>query len=162
MDSGIIFGQTGRGIPTVVSVDDFGRVNVNVTSLSGSVGLVPAISGGLTTFRQLSSATFATNNVLIKGSPGQIYGYHIVNNGASFAFVKLYNMNVGPTGGVGTPQATLGIPGNASSTGAGVAVSFPQGIPFTTGIAICVTGLYADSDTTAVAAGQIVTNIFYL
>lgn len=127
------------------------------------VSQTPATSGGLTIgpasgAKLLSAAT--TNATLVKGGAGQVYGWAITNTNAAARFVKLYNKATAPTVGTDTPVMTLVIPG--STTGAGmVAAEFTSGIAFGTGIGVGITGAIADNDTTAVAANEVVINLFY-
>lgn len=98
-----------------------------------------------------SSATTQATNV--KASAGSIGFIYAVNLNAAVRFLKLYNKASAPTVGTDTPVATLPIPGN--TTGAGFSLPIPNGVAFTTGISYAVTTAYADSDTGAVAAGEI-------
>jgi hypothetical protein len=127
------------------------------TATVGNVGLVPTTTGGLSIYRLISAAS--DNAQCPKASPGQVYGWCLSNVNAQEMFVKLYNLDVAPTVGTSTPVVTLLVPGGA--TGLVTAASFPQGIAFSTGIALAITGLVADSDTTAVAADEVVVNLFY-
>jgi uncharacterized cupin superfamily protein len=116
-----------------------------------------ATSGGASISRLLSAAS--TNSTLAKSSAGQVYGWYITNNNASERYVKLYNKASAPTIGTDTPVITLLIPGNTA--GAGTNVNFSAGIAFATGIGYGTTTGYADNDTGAVAAGEIIVNLFY-
>lgn len=118
----------------------------------------PATSGGLSTSRTLSAAS--TNATSVKGSAGQVYGWAITNTNASPRVVKLYNKATAPTVGTDTPLITLVIPGNASGAGM-LAADFSTGIAFGTGIGLAITTGVADSDTGAVAANEVVVNLFY-
>lgn len=121
------------------------------------VSQTPATSGGLSISRLLSAAS--TNGTNAKASAGQVYGWYITNSNASARFVKLYNKASAPTCGTDTPVMTLLIPG--ASTGAGTNVAFPSGIAFGTGIGYCTTTGVADADTGAVAANEVILNLFY-
>ena len=70
--------------------------------------------------------------------------------------MKFYNKASAPTVGTDTPVLVLAIPGSGAAN-----VSFPAGINFTTGLSFATTTGYADSDTTAVAAGEIIINLAY-
>jgi hypothetical protein len=96
-----------------------------------------------------SAAT--TNATSIKASAGTVFSITASNTGAAAAFVKFYNLATAPTVGTSTPIITLSIP--ASGT---VNVPFGQfGYRFSTGIALAITNLAPDTDTTAVAAAQV-------
>lgn len=135
---------------------------LRVTVASDSTGqlksnIVPATSGGLSISRVISAAS--TNATVVKGSAGQVYGWSMSNVNAQEMYVKLYNKATAPTVGSDTPVITLLVPGGA--TGLVSEASFPQGIAFGTGIGLAITGAVADNDTTAVAANEIVVNLFY-
>lgn len=117
----------------------------------------PATSGGHSIYRLISAAT--TNAASIKGSAGQVYGAIITNTNAAVRYVKLYNKATAPTVGTDIPVMTLAIPGNTA--GAGMVFSFENGIAFGTGIGSATTTGAADSDTGAVAANEIIVNLFY-
>ena len=124
-----------------------GHVTVDSTATAGSSSV----------YRLLSAAT--TNGNSIKGSAGNVYGWYITNTNSSPRFVKLYDKASAPTVGTDTPKLTLVIPG--STTGAGSNISINPPVPFTTGIAIAITGVVTDADTTAVALNEVVVNLFY-
>lgn len=120
-------------------------------------GLLPRVSGGLSIYRLLSAASTNGNN--IKASAGQVYGWFISNTNAAARVVKLYNTAGTPTVGTDTPVMTLLIPGNTA--GAGTNISFEMGIAFALGIGIGITTGVADNDVAAVAANEVIVNLFY-
>lgn len=137
---------------TTVSVDDGGgSITVDGTV---TVNIAPATSGGLTIGRVISAAS--TNGTSVKGSAGQLYGYSFTNTNASFRYLKLYNKASSPSVGSDTPVITIGMPG--AMTGH---VEYSNGIAFGTGIALALTTGLTDADTGAVAANEIVVNLFY-
>lgn len=104
-----------------------------------------------TGFRLISAAS--TNATSLKASAGTLYSITAVNLNAAVRYVKFYNKASSPTVGSDTPVITLPIP--ASTTGAGVTIDLYPGFDFATGIAYATTTGYLDSDTAAVAAGEI-------
>lgn len=72
------------------------------------------------------------------------------------AFVKIYDKGSAPTVGTDVPVQTYPVPGNVS--GAGSNLMPPGGMQMLNGFAFAITGAMADSDTTAVAIGQVVVN----
>lgn len=128
-----------------------------VLAAGSQAGLVPRTSGGLNTYRLLSAASTNSNN--IKASAGQVYGWYISNTNAAVRVVKLYDKATAPTVGTDTPKITLVIPGDTA--GAGANVEFANGIPFASGIGIGITTGVPDADTGAVAADEVVVNLFY-
>lgn len=127
-----------------------GSGGVLVTSLE------PRTSGGLTTGKIISAAT--TNATALKASAGVVYGWSIYNAGAAACSVKFFNKATAPELGVGkdAPKTTLVIPpgGTASS-------DLANGIAFSAGIGVAITKGLADANAEAVAAEQVVLNLFY-
>ena len=107
--------------------------------------------------RLLSAAT--TNATSVKGSAGNIFGWSIQNTNAAARYVKLYNKASAPTVGTDTPVITLLIPGGSAGAGNNLSTT---NISFTTGIAFATTVNPADADTTAVAANDLIINLFYV
>jgi hypothetical protein len=82
---------------------------------------------------------------------------YATNTGATIAFVKLYNKATAPTVGtdvpamiIPVPAAVAGVPGHSPMINPGF-----NGYRFALGLGLAITGLVADTDTTAVAAGQV-------
>lgn len=123
-------------------------------AVSGTVTNSPIAAGSFT----LNSAA-TTNASSVKNAAGNLYSLIATNNGSAVAFAKIYNKGSAPTVGTDTPVLVAAIPAN------GVPLNLLGGstsIRFTTGIALALTNLIADSDTTAVAAGQIKVMMNYL
>jgi hypothetical protein len=101
---------------------------------------------------RIPSAANTTNATSAKASAGEVHQITAYNTTAAVKYLKLYNKASAPTVGTDTPTHTLPIPPNGS-----LAVSFPNGgAYFGTGIAYALTGAAADSDTTALTAGDVV------
>lgn len=116
---------------------------------------MPDIGAGFwSTNRLLSAAT--TNATLVKPSPGQLGGYYFFNSAAYAVYLKFYDTSTTPTAGSGTPKLTLGIPAGAAGN-----LSFGSGISFSSGIGFTMTKLPADNDTTALAANDLILNLYY-
>ena len=97
----------------------------------------------------------STNPTVIKASAGTVNGWYIYNSNGSARKVAFHDIATTPTAGTGVVMSLVIPPLSAAN------VSLPDGITFTTGIAITtVTGL-ADSNSTAVALNDLVINIFY-
>jgi hypothetical protein len=116
----------------------------------------PVTSGGLSKYHLVGAAT--TNQQNVKASAGQVYGITAFNIAATPAYLKFHNTAGSPTAGSGVTDTFL-IPGNTA--GAGVVMNFDKGIAFSTGIAITIVGGIADANTTAIAADNVVINIYY-
>lgn len=123
------------------------------TNAIGNVGIIPRTSGGLDTYHLVSAAT--TNATVVKASAGQLFGWFIYNSNAAARKVAFHNTASSPTAG-SSVFFSLVIPPSS-----GANVFSETGITFGTGIAITtVTGL-ADSDATAVAANDLIINLWY-
>jgi len=93
--------------------------------------------------------------LVVKASPGRVYGWHIASKNAAATYVKFYDKATAPTQ-ADTPKFVIQVP----ITGA-VSFSLPPGIQFANGIAIRGTTSVADNGTGAPAANDIVASIFY-
>lgn len=115
-------------------------------------------AGGVLVNSQLSTAAVISTSV--KASPGQVYAVHCFNNGANEVFLRLYNQTGAPAGGDNANIIYRAIiPGNTA--GAGAVANIPPGLEFSTGIGVRVTGAVADTDTTALAANEVILNVLY-
>lgn len=112
-------------------------------------------SFGTAPYRLIAAGT--TNGANIKASPGVLYGWIIQNVAASVRYVKLYDRATAPTVGTHTPFLT--IPLAATSVSVVTLDNYP--ITFSSGLGIGTTNLVADSDTTAVTAGDLIINLLY-
>lgn len=100
-------------------------------------------------YRLISAAS--TNANLVSTTPGSVSLLQAVNNGAGWAYVKIYDEANAPAVGTDTPILTFGLPPNGGTAG-------PYDFAVAAGFAIAITGGLADNDTTAVAAAQVCAN----
>lgn len=143
--------------PTVASIGSVGSITAALPTGTNTIGGVidkPSTTGGTLMTRILSAAT--TNAAVVKASAGMVYGMQFNNSGATIAFVKLYNKATAPTVGTDVTVDVLAIPAGGSRE-----VSRPLGMVYSAGISYAITGGFADADTAAVAAGQVVGSIQY-
>lgn len=121
-------------------------------------GTVTANQGTLITpTANILNSAATTNGTIVKASAGTIYGGRLTNNGASAAFFKLHNSTT-VTAGTTAVSTWVNIPATSS-----VDFDFgPIGMRYGTGICYSITGAIADTDTTAVAAGQVKVNLSYI
>jgi hypothetical protein len=117
------------------------------------VTVTSSISGGDSTFHLVSAAT--TNATNIKASAGKVTGWYIYNSNASARKVAFHNTAGTPTAGASIHSAIV-IPGLAAAN-----VSFPDGIDFSTGIAITTVQELTDGGATGVALNDLIINIYY-
>ena len=102
------------------------------------------------------NSTASTNGALILTGSSGLQAFWATNTGVAAAFVKLYNKATAPTVGTDVPEMIIPIPAAVAGV-PGVAEVTPgfNGHRFPLGLGIAITGGAADSDTTAVAAGQV-------
>lgn len=126
-----------------------------------SFGVTPGTSGGLTpaTFPISGSGDNHTN---IKATAGQVYHISVSNNSATLVYLRLYNAGSGFNGCASATNLLyqFGVPANTSGSGYVEDISMGLG-GFTTGISMCLTAGYANTDTTAPPANAIIVNIGY-
>lgn len=108
-------------------------------------------------FHLVSSAN--NNATLVKATTCWLYTIWCTNVNAAIRFLKFYDVNVVPNPAVHLPAFVCGIPGAAA--GAGGSLALPVGLTFFTGLGIAIVAGAADTDNTAVAAGEIVISIGY-
>lgn len=143
-------GVTGTGSQRVTVSSDNTPFAVKIDQTTpGTTNAVVQTPATPTAIAINSAAT--TNATSVKASAGTLYGITCSNAGAAAAFVKLYNKASAPT--VGTDVPVITIPIGASGV---VSLNLGElGHRFATGIALAITNLVADTDTTAVAAAQV-------
>lgn len=153
-------GTAATAVRVELPTDGTGVVGLNAgTNTVGNVGMAPRTSGGLS-----MSRTIVANNttaIIIKASAGQLYAVHGYSIQASQpVWAKFYNAT-SQTCGTGTPVWEELIPASGGAAGSGMISDDAVGKAFSTGIAMCVTQLIADNDTTAPAASSYIINVAY-
>ena len=131
-------GTLGAG---VAAIGDVGvQYRANATGAASRTHIVSAAS---------------TNSTLVKNAAGRLIGVCLSNTSAAYKFVKFHNQATAPTAGTSVVQ-TVAIPPNGN-------VNFHSegGVAFTIGIGLTITNLAADADATAVAAGDVVGDVFF-
>lgn len=141
--------RTNGGIPTLI--EDGNLTAVGTVSVVTNAG-TPAVPA--TPYFVNSAAS--TNGALILTGTSGLQALWATNTGATDAFVKLYNKATAPTVGTDIPEMIIPVPAAVSGL-PGVAQISPgfNGYRFPLGLGIAITGGAADTDTTAVAAGQV-------
>jgi hypothetical protein len=113
---------------------------------------VGATNGGGTSANGIIASAASTNATNVKASAGQVYNIFAVNTTATVYYLRLYNLSSTPTCSSATGfVGSIAIPANTS--GAGIAVPFPVGWAFNTGIGYCITGGAGSTDNTNAAVG---------
>lgn len=118
----------------------------------------PHTKGGLAIFRSLDLDETEED---IKTSAGQVYGWFITNRATTPRYIKFYNATAANvTVGTTTPVITMEIPGNSTDHIAANALG-GLGIEFDTAISAAATTGFADADTGAPGANDVIINVFY-
>lgn len=139
---------------------------VSQVSSIGTLGTVTTVSGVTTVTTAgtpavpatpyfLNSAASTNGALIITGTSGMC-AFFATNSGTTVAFVKLYNKATAPVVGTDVPEMIIRVPGAAAGDIGQVELTPGfNGYRFPLGLGIAITGNAADSDTTAVAAGQV-------
>jgi hypothetical protein len=137
------------------SVDegDVGVARMTLDRKAISTVAPSATTEGLAISHLVSAAT--TNATSVKASAGKLYGWYIYNSNAAARKVAFHNTAGTPTAGASVSFAIVIPPSSAAN------VEFTNGIAFATGIAFTTVTDLTDAGTTAVAASDLIINIFY-
>lgn len=103
----------------------------------------------------LNSLATTNGNLILTGTSG-LQAFYATNEGASVAYVKLYNKATAPSVGTDVPEMTIPVPAAASGV-PGVA-TIPMGFHgfrFALGLGIAITRNAVHTDTTAVGASEV-------
>ncbi|RWI06793.1 MAG: hypothetical protein EOQ89_03425 [Mesorhizobium sp.] len=130
------------------------------TALIGAVAsqaVTSPVSGTLT-HKLIAAAT--TNATLVKTAASKLIGGYLFNSSAAVKYFKLFNKATAPVPGTDTPVLTFAIPAGGGLPLASILSD--TGHSFTLGLGYSITGLPADLDNTAVAAGDVIVNLLYV
>lgn len=125
-------------------------VSGTVTVTAGTVNpVVPA-----TPYFLNSAAT--TNGALILTGTSNVSSFYATNEGATAAYIKLYNKATAPTVGTDVPEMTIPVPAAVSGMPgvATIPIGF-HGFRFALGLGIAITRNAVHTDTTAIGAGEV-------
>lgn len=142
------------GDRTAIQTDAYGNL-LTVARASATEGCTPYSLIGANT----------ANLTAITDGPTQVCGGVITNINAAVMYVKFYDKATAPdpsacSANSDCPVLRFAIPGD--TTGAGVAIPISSlGIKFTTGLGMSITTGVADTDETAVAANEVIVNLWY-
>jgi hypothetical protein len=146
--------QTTPGTTNAVAIDQ------TTPGTTNAVQIIAGTTGG--NLNYILEPAASDNHGVIKNGAGTVYGIQSFNNSATINYMRLYNAG---TGFNGCNSATNilwegHIPANTSD--AGFISPFPvSGIAFTTGLSICVTGGYGQTNTSNATASAISLNVQY-
>jgi hypothetical protein len=149
VDFGMIGGSEAALLAPPVRV-----ISTVSTPITGTVTASVTPPAPVTPYFLNSAAT--TNAALIITGTSGLTSLYATNTGASAAFVKLYNKATAPVVGTDIPEMVIPIPAAVAGL---PGVAAPNigfiGMRFALGLGIAITGGAADTDTSAVAAGQV-------
>lgn len=138
---------------TPLANDTATALPVIVSSATSTINVIPTTT---VSFNSLESAA-TTNAISLKTTAGSLLSLVLTNTSATTKYFKLYNKTSAPTVGTDIPTITLVIPASGN-----IIHNFGFGLRFPAGIAYAITGAMPNSDTTAVAAGDVKVHIGYL
>lgn len=142
-------GGTITAVGTVTSVTGVTTVSTVSAVTSAGTPLAPATP-------YILNSLASTNGALILTGSSGLHAFYATNIGATVAFVKLYNKATAPTVGTDVPAMVITVPAAVAGVPGSVEITPGfNGYRFALGLGIAITGLVADTDTTAVAAGQV-------
>lgn len=164
---GPIYSAASGPIPAGTQI--IGRVGIDQTTpgttdsvtvkAGSSISNVPITTGGLSSFTLEPAAS--DNHTVIKNGAGQVYHINAFNNSGTINYYRLYDAGTGFNGcNSATNLKWEGhIPANTSD--AGFVEDISQGVSFSTGISICVTSGYGQTNTANATASAISLNVGY-
>jgi hypothetical protein len=161
-----LLGTIDADTSTLAGAVDGNEVQVDVvgalpagTNLIGNVGVGVRTSGGVTPYKNLDVDESEDE---VKGSPGQVYLIHAMNLANAKRYLKFYNETAANVAvGTTTPVLTFPLPTQGDTNGAGFTLTIPNGIAFSTAITIAATTGFADNDTGAPGANEVIVNLGY-
>lgn len=141
----MIDGQGTSRIDKAVPVNIVSGAVSTVTANTTETNLIAPTTANTTT-------AASTNATSTKTSAGTVYELTVTNTSAAAIYLKLFNKASAPTLGTDTPIYTIPVPATAA-----VNIEFGRtGKRFATGIAWAATGAIGNTDSTAIAAGCLV------
>ena len=102
----------------------------------------------------LNSAASTNATLVATGSTG-VSSLYATNQGGAVAFLKLYNKATAPVVGTDIPVMIIDLAAATTVPGKHNLIAGMSPFRFPLGLGLAITGGFADSDTTAVAAGQV-------
>jgi hypothetical protein len=143
-----------KAFPVVANIQSGTVTTVSTVTALTTITTAGTPTAPATPYILNSAAT--TNGALVLTGTSGLHAFYATNTGASAAFVKLYNKATAPVVGTDVPAMILPVPAAVGGVPgvANLAIG-NQGFRFALGLGIAITGAVADTDTTAVAAGQV-------
>jgi hypothetical protein len=98
----------------------------------------------------------STNAALIQAGPSRLRGCYINNASAAPKWVRFYNKATAPVPGTDIPVLVVAVPASSSKENA-----LDEGVLFSLGLGVSITGAAPANDSTAVAAGDVQLSVEY-
>lgn len=115
--------------------------------------------GGASVYSRLSAGSTEDEHEVCSAAC-TLYSITATNTNAEERYLKCFNaLAANTTPGTSTPGIRLAVPG--ATTGAGLTISFPVGVSFSTGLTCWLVTGVADSDVAEVAANELIVNYSY-
>lgn len=150
--------SNGQTSPISLGTDGTLRTQVDNTVLVIPVGNA---SNGLTIATPIELQA-SDNHQNITTAASTLYHVSITNKGSVNQYVRFYNAGAGFNGCNSATNLKLEyIVPNATANGAGIVDDFPLGGAFSSGIAMCGTGAFGQTDTSSATASIVAVNLMY-
>lgn len=144
--------QVWTMIPGTYATEPIPGAQVTATQpVSGTVTVTGGTVLPVTPTTLFTNSAATTNAKLVKSTAGTLWSIAVSNTNAAARFLKLFNMTAAPTVGTSVPVFTVAIP----SGGTVLVNGGSNGIRFSTGISLAITGAAGDLDTTDIGAGEV-------
>lgn len=146
----------GNGVlQTVNTVNDLMAANpVGAQAIASSRPISPSTT--IDTIKVRITSAASVNNTLVSAAARLLRSLDVYNEASYSVYLKLYDKATAPVAGTDTPFWTIPLP-----SGSGYSKIFIWGMPVATGLGFAITKLKADSDTTAIAASDVVGMLTY-
>ena len=123
----------------------------------GDTTFAEVVNVGIPATASIINSAAGTNGQLVVAGTISLQSLYATNIGATDAYIKLYNKATAPVVGTDVPAMIIPVPAASAGGVPGVAQLSPNlaGYRFALGLGLAITGAAADTDTTAIAAGQV-------
>ena len=150
----------GRGTLVPGSATPVALTGTPAVTVSGTPGMSiqPSSSGGGYTSKGKLISAASVNNTLVKASASNVGLFTASNSAASARYLHLYDKVTAPVAGTDVPFHTYLLPASSN-----VVIPIPAaGLRTTSGFGFSITAGAADTDATAIGAGEVIVNYEYI
>ena len=127
-----------------------------IVSNGGYLGIINTLGNPAAPTNQFINSVAGTNIANLSTTTNGVSSIYATNTGSTPAYIKLYNKATLPVLATDIPEMIIVVP--AAVSGVPGVYTLPigfSGLRFNSGLGIAITGGSADTDTTAVTAGQV-------